>query len=159
MRTRSALGLTAAMILAAACAHPAPEAPAAMSWSFNHTQAEGLKLVYGQPRSDNVLLMLSCQPLSGQVEVAVATSDEAAGAVGLVSRQASFDLSGPPAPTPLAGVGLVMETAAINNPALASFAQTGELSVRTTGKSVAAEARGADQALVAGFFAQCGQAV
>jgi hypothetical protein len=159
MRTRSALGLTAAMILAAACAHPAPEAPAPMSWSFNQTQAEGLKLVYGQPRSDNVLLMLSCQPLSGQVEVAVATSDEAAGAVGLVSRQARFDLSGPAAPTPLEGVGLVMETAAISNPALENFAQTGELSVRTTGKSVPAEARGADQALVAGFFSQCGQAV
>ncbi len=159
MRTRSALGLTAAMILAAACAHPAPEAPAAMSWSFNHTQAEGLKLVYGQPRSDNVLVMLSCQPLSGEVEVAVATADESAGAVGLVSRRAHLDLTSAAAPTPLEGVGLVMETAAVTDPALASFAQTGELSVRTTGRTVATVAKGDDQALVAGFFSQCGSAV
>ncbi|MGQ3017290.1 hypothetical protein [Phenylobacterium sp.] len=159
MRTRSALGLTAAIVLVAACAHPAPEAPAPMSWSFNHTQDEGLKLVYGQPRSDNVLVMLSCQPQSGEVEVAVATSKGDAGAVGLVSREARLDLTSPAAPTPIEGVGVIIETAGVDNPALDGFARTGELSVRTTGRTVAAGARGPDQALISGFFAQCGQRV
>jgi len=108
MRTRSVLGLTVATILAAACAHPAPEAPAPMSWSFNHTQDEGLKLVYGQPRSDNVLLMMSCQPQTGQVEVAVATSGDDAGGVSLLSRNGRLDLNTAPAPTPIEGVGLVI---------------------------------------------------
>lgn len=159
MRSRSALGLAAAIVLVAACAHPAPEAPAAMSWNFNHTQAEGLKLVYGQPQSDNVLVMLSCQPHSGEIEVAVATSKDEAGPVGLVSRQTRFDMNGPPAPTPIEGVGVVMEMATADTPALRGFARTGELSVHTTGRTVMAGARGADHTLVADFFGQCGQTV
>jgi hypothetical protein len=159
MRTRSALGLTAAIVLVAACAHPAPEAPAPMSWSFNHTQDEGLKLVYGQPRSDNVLVMLSCQPQSGEVEVSVATSKDDVGVVGLVSREARLDLTSPAAPTPIEGVGVIIETAGTDDPALDGFAQTGELSVRTAGRTLPAGARGADQALVSGFFTQCGQPI
>ena len=159
MRTRSALGLTAAIVLVAACAHPAPEAPAPMSWSFNHTQDEGLKLVYGQPRSDNVLLMMSCQPQTGQVEVAVATSGDDAGGVSLLSRNGRLDLNTAPAPTPIEGVGLVMETASADTPVLHGFARTGELSIRTTGRTVSTGARRADKAMVADFFGQCGQSV
>lgn len=159
MRTRSALGLTAALILAAACAHPAAEAPAPMAWSFNHTQSEGLKLVYGQPQSDNVLVMLSCRPASGEVEVAVVTSDSGEGAVRLVSRRDRLDLTSAAAPTPIEGVGVVMETTAADTPALDGFARTGELSVQTAGRVVSARARGADRALIVNFFGQCGQAV
>ncbi|MDP1875343.1 hypothetical protein [Phenylobacterium sp.] len=164
MRTRSALGLSAAMIIVAACAHPVAEAPAPMAWSFNHTHSEGLKLVYGQPQSDNVLVMLSCHPQSGEVEVAVITSDGVSGsgdsgAVGLSSRQERLDLTSAVAPTPIAGLGVVIESAAANTPALDRFARTGELSVQTAGKTVAAPARGADQALVSDFFGQCGQPV
>lgn len=159
MRIRSALGLTAAIITIAAYAHPATEAPAPMSWAFNHTHAEGLKLVYGQPRSDNVLVMLSCQPHSGKVEIAVATSGTRPGAVGLVSQRMRLDLSGAPAPTPVEGVGIVIETTRADAPALVSFARTGELSVRAAGHRVAASARDDDQALVSGFFSQCGRPV
>ena len=157
MRIRAALGLTAAIITIAACAHPAPEAQAAMQWSFNYTHVEGLKLVYGQPRSDNVLVMLSCQPHSGLVEIAVATSEVKPGTVGLLSRRVGFDLTGAPAPTPVEGVGMVMGTTRADVPALEGFARTGELSVRTAGRRIAATARGDDHALVSGFFGQCGR--
>lgn len=159
MRSRSALGLATAIVLVAACAHPASEAQDPMGWTFAHTQAEGLKLVYGQPHSDNVLVMLSCQPQSGEIEVAVATAKDDAGPVGLVSQQTRFSMTSPAAPTPIEGVGVVMEMAPVDAPALQGFARTGELSVQTTGRTVAAGARGADQAIVANFFGQCGQAV
>ncbi|MCG9917138.1 MAG: hypothetical protein MH112_12375 [Phenylobacterium sp.] len=157
MRIGSALGLMAAIVITSACAHPATEVPAAMSWAFNHTHAEGLKLVYGQPRSDNVLVMLSCQPDSGQVEIAVATADGMPGAVALVSRRVRLDLTGASAPTPVQGVGMVIETTRADTPALDGFARTGDLLVRTSGRRIPASARGEDQALVSGFFGQCGR--
>ncbi|MDP1616934.1 hypothetical protein [Phenylobacterium sp.] len=159
MRTRSIFGLSAALVIAAACAHQTTETRADMSWALNQTQSEGLKLVYGEPRSDNVLVMLSCQPQSGQVEIAITTSDDATGDVGLTSRQQRVELTSPVAPTPIAGVGVVMEMAASTTPTLAAFAQTGDLEVRTAGRTVGAPARGEDRAMVDDFFGQCGQPV
>ena len=159
MRTRSIFGLSAALVIAAACAHQTTERRADMAWALNQTQSEGLKLVYGEARSDNVLVMLSCQPQSGQVEVAVTTSDTASGAVGLASQREGFDLTSPVAPTPIQGVGVVMEMASADTPTLNSFARTGDLDVRTAGRTVSAPAMGADRAMVAAFFGQCGQPV
>jgi hypothetical protein len=159
MRTRSIFGLSAALVIAAACAHQTTETRADMAWALNHTQSEGLKLVYGEARSDNVLVMLSCQPQSGQVEVAVTTLDTAQGHVSLASQRDDFDLTSPAGPTPVQGVGVVMEMAAADTPALSSFARTGDLDVRTAGRTVSAPARGADRAMVADFFGQCGQPV
>ena len=45
MRTRSIFGLSAALVIAAACAHQNTETRADMAWALNHTQREGLKLV------------------------------------------------------------------------------------------------------------------
>lgn len=157
MRIRAALGLAAAIVTVAACAHSTPEAQAPMSWAFNHTHAEGLKLVYGQPRSDNVLVMLSCQPHSGQVEIAVATAVVTPGTVALISRRVRLDLSGALAPTPVEGVGMVIEMIGADAPTLDGFARTGDLLVRTGGRRIPASARGEDQALVSGFFGQCGR--
>jgi hypothetical protein len=159
MRTRSIFGLSAALVIAAACAHQNTETRADMAWALNHTQSEGLKLVYGEARSDNVLVMLSCQPQSGQVEVAVTTSDTGSGAVGLASQREGFELTSPVAPTPIQGVGVVMEMASADTPALDSFARTGDLDVRTAGRTVSAPAVGADHEMVADFFGQCGQPV
>jgi hypothetical protein len=69
MRRRAALSL-AAVCLLSACAHQAP--PAAMpgmAWSLNNVEGEGAKLAFGAPNSDNVALMLVCQPGSGRIEV------------------------------------------------------------------------------------------
>ncbi|MDO8409986.1 MAG: hypothetical protein Q7S93_07990 [Phenylobacterium sp.] len=159
MRTRSIFGLSAALVIAAACAHQTTETRTSMSWAFNQTQSEGLKLVYGEPLSDNVLVMLSCQPRSGQVEVAVTTSDTASAGVALASQSERFEMTSPAGPTPIQGVGVVMETAAADTPALRSFARTGDLNVRTTGRTVSAPALAGDRAKVADFFGQCGQPV
>ncbi|MDP2212993.1 hypothetical protein [Phenylobacterium sp.] len=159
MRTRSAFGLSAALVIVAACAHQAAEAPAPMSWSYNHTQSEGMKLIYGQPQSDNVLVMLSCQPNSGLVEVAVTTPENTTHPVGLVSREARLSLTGEIAPTPTAGVGVLIDNAAVDSPTLRQFAETGELAVHARGKTSSTSARGQDRALVADFFGQCGQPV
>jgi len=69
MRRRAVLSLIAVLSLGA-CAHqPAPSALPGMSWSLMNVEGEGAKLAFGAPNSDNVALMLVCEPGSGRVEV------------------------------------------------------------------------------------------
>ena len=68
MRRRTIASLMFATLLAA-CAHQGAERPAGMAWSLTSTEREGAKLTYGQPDSDNLDLMLTCLPKSGQVQV------------------------------------------------------------------------------------------
>jgi len=65
---RIAASLIAALMLAA-CAHEGGSAPPGMTWSLTSTKDEGSKLGYGAPDTDNLVLMLECQPKSGQVQV------------------------------------------------------------------------------------------
>lgn len=55
----------------AACVHESPPTPAAagMAWSLTTTPEEGAKLAYGAPDTDNLVLMLTCLPKSGEVQV------------------------------------------------------------------------------------------
>ena len=69
MRRRAIFSLIGIVSLAA-CAHqPAPQALPGMSWSLHDVEGEGSKLAFGAPNSDNVALMLVCQPGSGRIEV------------------------------------------------------------------------------------------
>jgi pilus assembly protein CpaE len=46
-----------------------------MAWSLTDAEGEGAKLAFGQPQTDNVLLMLTCQPRSGVVRVSMAAPE------------------------------------------------------------------------------------
>ena len=59
--------LTASVLLLGSCMHGQEAMSSGMAWSLHETPEEGAKLAYGAPNSDNVALMLSCQPASGQV--------------------------------------------------------------------------------------------
>jgi len=65
---RIAASLIAALMLAA-CAHEGGSVAPGMTWSLTSTKEEGSKLGYGAPDTDNLVLMLECQPKSGQVQV------------------------------------------------------------------------------------------
>ncbi|WP_309088330.1 hypothetical protein [Phenylobacterium sp.] len=131
MRRRSLFSLFAAMSLAA-CAHPVAPVPTGpdMAWSLNHAEGEGAKLAYGQPQTDNVLLMLTCEPRSGAVRVSMSAPDGGGGkALRLSSGGRSAKLAGQAAPSGL-GDGLLIEAEArADDPVLARFAQSGELAV------------------------------
>ena len=131
MRRRSLFSLFAALSLAA-CAHPmAPVATGPeMAWSLSHAEGEGAKLAYGQPQTDNVVLMLTCAPRSGAVQVSMtAPAGLGAEALRLSSGGRSARLAGQSAPSGL-GDGLLVEgEARADDPVLARFAQSGELAV------------------------------
>lgn len=131
MRHRSIFSLFAAVAVTA-CAHPmspvstGPE----MTWSLTHAEGEGAKLAYGQPQTDNVLVMLTCEPSSGQVWVSM-TAPEGIGAkaLKLSSGGRTSRLPGESAPTGF-GEGLLVEAEArADDPVLTRFAQGGELAV------------------------------
>lgn len=131
MRRRSLFSVFAALGLTA-CAHPmTPVATAPdMAWSLTHAEGEGAKLAYGQPQTDNVLLMLTCAPRSGAVQVSM-TAPEGTGATALKlsSGGRSARLKGESAPSGL-GDGLLVEAQTrADDPVLAKFAQSGELAV------------------------------
>ena len=155
MRTRSALGLAAALTLAA-CAHEAPQTAQPMSWALNHTESEGAKLAYGVPQTDQVLVMMTCQMNSGQVEVSMtAPQDRARGRIGLASRGERLDLPADVAPSPMGDVAVVMAQAEAGQAAFDRFARSGDLTVSGQGRTVKAVARGDDRQKVADFFGAC----
>jgi hypothetical protein len=153
MRRRAIIGLGLSC-LAAACAHQGgPEAPG-MAWSLQHAEGEGAKLAFGQPSSDNVLLMMTCQPRSGQVLVSV-TTGEVSDAIELSSKEHVSRLSGQAVPAMGEGSVLMEAEAGADDRTLASFARTGELAVVENGRRSALPVRAAERETVSRFFAEC----
>lgn len=155
MRQRALIGIGASCLLAA-CAHQGDgSGVGGMAWSLHHTETEGAKLAYGQPASDNVVLMLSCRPQSGRVLVSLAAP---AGAppnlIELKSRRQVTRLEG--AAGPGLGEGAIIEAEApVGDPALTSFARTGDIAIVEQGRAAKLPAGRAERAAVTDFFTQC----
>lgn len=155
MHRRAILGLGLSCLLAA-CAHQEAPATPGMAWSLHHAEGEGAKLAYGQPSSDNVFLMLTCRPGSGQVRVSLtAPAATAPKTIELASRGASSVLPGVAAPAMGDGALLVEATAPATDPALARFARTGVIAVVENGKASTLPVRREERTSVSEFFAQC----
>ena len=155
MRVRAFMGIGISCLLAA-CAHQGDGgARGGMAWSLHHAEGEGAKLAYGQPASDNVLLMMTCQPRSGQVLVSLtAPAGDAPAMIELSSKGRSSRLAGDLAPG--MGDGAIIEAkASAIDPALASFARTGDLAVVEGDHSAKLPAGRAERAAVSDFFDQC----
>ncbi|MCR5879068.1 hypothetical protein [Phenylobacterium sp. J367] len=151
MRRRAALSFTVACVLSA-CAHQqTPSALPGMAWSLHSVEGEGAKLAFGQPYSDNVVLMLSCQPGSGTVLVSANAPADARPELTLASGTRSARYRADVAP----GLGegaLVEASAAAADPVLKRFADSGELSVAVNGRSTAMPG---DRAKARQFVASC----
>ncbi|WP_340647578.1 hypothetical protein [Phenylobacterium sp.] len=155
MKRRAIIGLGISCLLAS-CAHQGSSGMPDMAWSLNHAEGEGAKLAYGQPQSDNVLIMMTCQPRSGQVLVSMtAPMDAPSDAIQLVSRRQNSRLAAEATPGMGEGAAYVEAKASITDPALASFASTGDLSVVANGRKAALPVRGPERGAVNGFFASC----
>jgi hypothetical protein len=115
---------------------PAPAEPG-MAWSLYESPGEGLKLAFGKPGTDDVALLASCQPKSGRVTVNVpAPGERHAQEIALSSGPAASRL--PAVFQPDLGEGSRLEaTAATDDPALARFARSGELTLDVDGRRTA----------------------
>jgi hypothetical protein len=101
-----------------------------VAWGFSDAPAEGPKLVLGGPETDDVSLLMTCAPRSGRVDIVV---------VGRLSDPAVVELRSGKVVGRYAGVGEADEETqgardiafhvSADDPVLARFAQTGELSI------------------------------
>lgn len=157
MRRRTVVSLAAACLMAA-CAHQTTVTQAPdMAWSLQSNETEGVKLAFGAPQSDNVFLMLMCQPRSGEVLVSVASAGDgqARSTVELQSGAARSALAGEFAPSGGDGGFLTEARAMVDNPALAAFAKGGPLAVVESGRRAALPVTAADRPQITGFFEAC----
>ena len=120
------------------------------AWIFN-TDGEA-KLVYGTPQSDDVALMLSCQPRSGQVSVSQGGLRPGDG-VTLVSGGRRTTFYGQAEPDQLAGGVFVTANTDVRQPVLAAFAAGGRLAVG--GERMPLYATEAERVQIGQFFATC----
>jgi len=126
-----ALALSLSVVALAGCAHdPDLNALDGLSWGLTHTESEGDKLVFGAPGTDDVDLMLTCLPRSGQVKVFLA------GPLAPFGRaRVTFDLQSGGAKATVHGTqdndmeDVFEAPLAADDPAMAGFGRTGELTV------------------------------
>ncbi|MBP7651400.1 MAG: hypothetical protein KA085_05870 [Phenylobacterium sp.] len=155
MKRRAIIGLGISCLLAS-CAHQGQSGLPGMAWSLDHAEGEGAKLAYGQPQSDNVLIMMTCQPRSGQVLVSMNTPmDAPSDAINLASKHYNSRLAAETTPGMGEGAVYVEAKAPVTDPTLASFAASGDLSVVANGRKTPMPVSGAERGTVNDFFASC----
>ena len=130
----------------------APVAPG-FAWSYQNNAGEGPKLAYGAPASDDVVLMMTCEPGSQRVDVSLMGGSPRDGVVltsGAARQALKADLVASP------GLGqMVQATAHPASAPLAGFARTGELSLVDRGRTVKLDATAGERRGVTRFFEAC----
>lgn len=129
-----------------------PTAPG-FAWSYQHNAGEGPKLAYGAPASDDVVLMMTCEPGAQRVDVSLMGGSPQSGVV-LTSGGARQALKADLVASP--GMGQMIQASA--HPAsapLAGFARTGELSLVDRGRTVKLDATAGERRGVNQFFEAC----
>ena len=131
MRRRAIFSLLSVLTLAA-CAHEPGEdqrgAYGGMDWVLSQAEGYESKLAYGVPDTDNVAVMLSCQPKSGHVSVVlVGVEGGARPTLTLGSGRERTRLTA----SRVQGMDSydVEATASARSRPLARFAETGELTI------------------------------
>jgi hypothetical protein len=149
-RSFSILGLMVAMLLGSCVTMPRGTG---FAWSYQNQPGEGPKLAYGAPASDNVVLMMTCEPGASRVNVLLMGGSPRDG-IQLVSGDASARLAADPAAP--AGMGQMIEGAAHPRAApLARFARTGLLTLVDRGRPVKVDASPLERPGVQQFFEAC----
>ena len=123
------------------------------AWSFQDNPGEGPKLAYGAPASDNVVLMMTCQPGTQQVNLSLLGGSPRDGVI-LVSNGDRQTFKGEAGAAP--GMGHMVEAEAhLSAEPLTGFAETGRLSLIDRGRTAKLDASPAERAGVAKFFESC----
>lgn len=140
MRRRAIISFAAACVLSACATQNAPNLMGGMAWTFDENPSDGAKLAFGAPNSDNVVIMMTCEPRSGEVQVWL--SGDETHRVELRSGRQVAQLSPQPSGEGFSGMQAKARAA---DPVLANFSRTGQLSIalagRTTPLPAAAEGR------------------
>lgn len=157
MRRRAIFSLAASCLLAA-CAHQDAARAPAMAWLLTQTPEEGAKLAFGEPQSDNVVLMLTCRPGSGEVVLARTGAADQPPAIILASGGREGRFAGEATPFGGASGVYVEASAPAAHPALAAFRRTGDLTLREDLASIRLPADRAAHRRIETFFDACGAA-
>ena len=138
----AALGLTAA---AAQSYSPEAEVPAApaMGWHLSH-EGQMAKLAYGVENSDQLALMMVCEPGHAMATVYGEVQPKAARMV-----QASLETD------PLSGGDAVETRIALRDPAMQRLARDGKIEVQGDVGDFLLKADAREQRLIGEFFAHC----
>jgi len=123
------------------------------AWSYQDNPGEGPKLAYGAPASDNIVLMMTCDPEAATVNLSLLGGSPARN-LTLASGSHKADFRGEAVPGPGA-VGMIEASADLGARPLARFAETGKLSVIDRGRTAKLDASREDRAGVQRFFEAC----
>lgn len=144
--------LTAMLAISLGSCVSRPLAPG-FAWSYQNNPGEGPKLAYGAPASDNVVLMMTCEPGVERVDVSLVGGSPQGGLV-LASGDARQALSADLVSSPDAGQ-MIQASAHAGSATLVRFARTGDLSLIDRGRTVNLDATPLDRASVTRFFTAC----
>jgi hypothetical protein len=119
------------------------------SWAMSTVEGEGLKLTFGRPDSDNVDLMMVCQPRSGRVTISVPKLAD--GRAAMLELRSEGAVSRHPATAPTGGYEIFEAEFSARDPALTRFGRSGEIAYAVPGR----RARLPKSADAAAFVAGC----
>lgn len=146
-----ALGLLAAGL--AGCAHEKTEVDG-YRWAYLAEGGESPRLAYGRPASDDVALMISCQP--GQDQVDVSAVGLSGGELVLASGRAESRFAAARVEDSMMEGGLLQARGKASAPALKAFRRSGDLTLLTQGERHSLAASSGDRDQVRAFFKACG---
>ncbi len=137
----------------AAFAHTIDQTPAGVTWNLT-VYGDEAKLAYGQPNSDLVGVMMTCQRGDGAITVSGDVASDKPVMV-LASGERRLSLSGPAEADPYSGGHYMEARAPLHNAALDNFAETGDLAMVTDGRSTDMHASVKARGDIQRFFAHC----
>jgi hypothetical protein len=107
-----------------------------MTWSLSQVEGEGAKLAFGKPQSDDVLVMLTCEPRSNRLRVSAPASTNGR-FIGLSSGREARRYVASAGPAGF-GDGVVLEAEARpDDPVVTRFAASGQLALDVDGRRLA----------------------
>ncbi|MDP1737603.1 MAG: hypothetical protein Q8L23_09190 [Caulobacter sp.] len=149
-RTLAIFGAMLCLVLGSCVSRPI--APG-FAWTYQHNEGEGPKLAYGAPASDNIVLMMTCEPGARRIAISLLGGSPREGLI-LASGKARQSLRGELVASP--GMGQMIEASAHpGSGPLAAFARTGDLSLTDRGRTVKLDASATERHGVTRFFEAC----
>ncbi|ACL95611.2 hypothetical protein [Caulobacter vibrioides] len=145
----AALSLATAL---AGCAHERM-ASTGYQWAYLGNNTAEPRLAYGRPNSDDVVMMIRCQPGRDQIDLAVAGLSEAQLVLASGRTQSRFEAV--LVDDPMSG-SLLEARGKSSAAALEGFRKSGDLKLLSNGQRHSLAATSADREKVAAFFKACG---
>lgn len=146
----AALGVLTAGL--AGCAHQKTSTPG-YAWAFLSDGGDAPRLAYGRPSSDDVVLMLTCQP--GADRMRLSAAGMSGREIVLSSGRTQSRFPAKVADSALVETGLLEADGKTSAPALDGFKRTGQLAVVATGETHSLDATARDRGQVKAFFKTC----